>query len=176
MLLQSFPPPRTLAQHFPREGFHGNGKVTKKNKEEYLCSLCRKADLHRGREELCYEAADTPCFRWCQRLHPHCQSISLPEGCARLRSAWSIMCVSSRLLLGAVHPIGEVPVSALFLPVFSRRHIKALISMFSHASGASGDHMPPDNWDYAGDLFGLRRFSLIRLRCICILQEGPRDA
>lgn len=64
----------------------------------------------------------------------------------------------------------------LFLPVFSRRHIKALISMFSHTSGASGDHVPPDNWDYAGDLFGLRRFSLIRLRCICILQEGPRDA
>lgn len=176
MLLQSFSPPKTLAQHFPREGFHGNGKVTKKNKEEYLCSLCRKADLCRGWEEPCYEAVDTPYFRWCERLHSHCQSISLPKDFARLSSTWSVMYISSRLLLRAVHPIGEAPLSALFLLMSSRRHIKALTSMFSLTSGASGDHMPPDNWDYAGDLFGLRRFSLIRLRCICILWEGPRDA
>lgn len=152
----------TLSQKTSQSIFLGKVSTEmESHNKKYLCSLCGKADQRRGQKQLSYKTpADTWCLKWCQRLYLLCCN-----SCVALRSVWSTVYVSFRLLLrahGSLAHWGCSLICSQFPPTPSQRHIRAFIPTFLHTPSATRDRVPPDNWNYSADLFGIRRYAVIR--------------
>lgn len=72
-----------------------------------------------------------------------------------------------------VYPTGDTSYRSTYLWFLSMpvaRISKHLCHIFIDIPSATRDHISLNNWNNTGDLFGLRRFPLVRLRCVAFFR------